>query len=83
MLPLKAPRLKFLTVANVPPGTATLNWKVNGPEFVSVASAIQSTMAPIGCGDFNLDDREAMLTVAIAGPLISGSAANTKHHPKF
>lgn len=61
----KVPMLKSLTIAGVPLGGVTLNWKVRSSlELESVAFALQITVEPSDCGEARDDVRDWMVTVA-------------------
>jgi hypothetical protein len=51
--------------------------------LVSVAFAVQSTVAPIRSGDASAGLRETMCTVALAGAHTAASVAAPSHQPLF
>src|SRR5580693_415997 len=81
--PLGVPTLNCFTVVSIPPGRATLNWKVTGPGLVSVAVATQAIMAPIFCGDARDGFIETILTVARAGAQRITSTATGIHQARI
>src|SRR5580700_11134082 len=66
-------------MANLPPGGATLNWKVNEPVPVSVPVAVHLIVLPIFCGDASDGVRETTDTAANACAL---HTANPSRHNK-
>jgi hypothetical protein len=77
------PMLKSRAIASVPPGGATLNWKVTAPPWLLVAVTVQTIAVPIGCGALNAGVMAVMRTVPCAGAHSAASNPANCHSRSF
>ena len=78
---LSVPTLKSRAKERGLPRGATLNWKVRGPELLSVAFAVQVIDVPISWGDVRDGVRDTIWTVAYAGAHSTASNPVTYRQP--